>query len=217
MLIKLVQVFTKITAWLAQFICFRTKIYYEDRKKQGRHIRGKAIVISNHTSVYDFAVMMFVFISRTLRCQVAELIFNKKPLGTFIRLLGGIRVDRNTHDFSFLSASEQILREGGVLEIYPESRIPRVGEERPLEFKPSAAYLALSTGVKVIPVYTNGSYFSRKRARVIIGEPLDPMDYCDENLSEKENIAVFNDVIRQKIISLEVKLNEQIGSNKKEV
>jgi len=211
-LIKLVSWFTKITGWPVQKLCFRTKIYYEDAAVQKRAIRGAAIVISNHTSVYDFAAMMFVFPFRTLRCQVAELIFDRQPLGTFIKLLGAIKVDRNTHDFSFLGSSEAILRRGGVVEIFPESRIPRPGEKRPLEFKPSAAYLALNTGVPVIPVFTNGSYFSKKRARVIIGKPIDPAKYCDAALSDKENIARVNDVFREKIILLEEMLNERCKS-----
>ena len=45
--------FTKITGWIVQKICFRTKIYYEDKAVQGRRIKGSAILISNHTSVFD--------------------------------------------------------------------------------------------------------------------------------------------------------------------
>ena len=208
--------FVKVTGWLPQKLIFRTKIEYEDRAAQGRHIKGPAIVIANHTSVFDVGIWMFVFFGRTLRCLVAELIFRKQPLGFFIKLLGGIRVDRDAHDFSFMARSEQILRRGGVLEIYPESRIPRPGEKTPLEFKPSAAYLALSAagsipgGVKVIPVYTNGSYFRRARARVIIGTPIDVLQYYDERLSEKENIAWINEVFRERILSLEAQLGEQV-------
>ncbi len=214
MLHKFVQAFTKITAWPVQKLCFRTKIHYEDPTRQKRRIKGAAIVISNHTSVFDFAVMMFVFFGRTLHCQVAEVIFAKKPLGLFMKLLGAVRVDRHTHDFSFLTASEQILRRGGVMEIYPESRIPKPGESTPLEFKPSAAYLALSTGAKVIPVYTSGGYFGGHRTHVIIGTPIDPMDYCDEHLSDKENIARVNDVFRDKVIALEGQLREEIARKK---
>ncbi len=208
-LCNLVQGFTKITAWPVQKLCFRTRIDYEDPTVQKRRIKGPAILISNHTSVFDFAVMMFVFPGRTLRCQVAELIFEKKPLGLFIRLLGGVRVDRNTHDFSFLAASEQVLRRGGVMEIYPESRIPRPGEKTPLPFKPSAAYLALTTGVPVIPVYTNGSYFKKKRARVMIGTPIDLRQYCDEHLSDKENLTRANEILREKVMALEALLIER--------
>ncbi len=212
MLHKLVGGFTKLTAWPVQALVFRTKVYYEDKAVQSRSIKGPAILISNHTSVFDVALMMFVFFSRTLRPLTAELIFQKPVLGPFMRLLGAVRVNRDAHDFSFLTAAEQILRCGGIVEIYPESRLPRPGEERPLPFTPSAAYLALSTGVPVIPVWTDGAYFSKKRARIIIGKPIDPSLVCDGTLSDRESIARLNAELRQKIIDLEALLIEQSSS-----
>ena len=148
-MIALFNWFVKITGWPAQLLCFRTKILYEDRRVQGRHIDGRAIIISNHTSVFDYAVYLFVFWTRTLRFQMAEVLYEKPLLGWFLRLLGGIRVDRNAHDFGFLPKSLSILSRGGVVGIFPESRLPRPGEERPLPFKVSAALLALESGAKI--------------------------------------------------------------------
>ncbi len=201
--------FTKITGWIPQFMCFRTKIYYEDPAVQKRHIRGPAIIVSNHISVFDYAVYLFVFFSRTLRFQMAEVLFRKKPLGTLLRLLGGIYVNRDTHNFGFISESEDILRKGGVVGIFPEARLPLKDEQRPLPFKPSAAYLALSSAVPVIPVFTNGSYFNRRRARVIIGKPVDVSEFCKEGNSDKENIKAVSEGMRSRIIELERSLNER--------
>ena len=140
--------FTKITGWPAAALIFRTKTYYEDKDVQSRRIKGPAIVVSNHTSLYDFAVLLFVFFSRTVRYQMAEVLFHKKgPLPRFLRALGGIFVDRDGHNFSFIEETEETLIKGGVVGIFPESRLPKKGEERPLPFKPSAAYTALHTGV----------------------------------------------------------------------
>lgn len=199
--------FTKITGWPAAALIFRTKVYYEDKSVQSRRIKGPAIVVSNHTSLYDFAVLLFVFFFRTVRYQMAEVLFRKKgPLPLFLRALGGIFVDRDGHNFSFIEETEETLAKGGVVGIFPESRLPKKGEERPLPFKPSAAYTALHTGVKVIPVYTNGKYFCKSRVRVIIGTPMYAADYKVSD-DEKENVAAFNDALRQKIIRLEEELD----------
>ncbi|MBR4170005.1 MAG: 1-acyl-sn-glycerol-3-phosphate acyltransferase [Lachnospiraceae bacterium] len=206
--IRFVNLFTKVTAWPVQFLCFRTRILYEDKEKQSRRIRGSAIIISNHTSVFDYAVFLFVFIGRTLRYQMAEILFEKKPLCYLLKGLGGIRIDRDSHDFSFMARSEAILKQGGVIGIFPEGRLAREGEERPLPFQPGAAYLALSTQVPVIPVYTNGSYFNRKRAVVMIGTPMHVSDYTDPLCSDKDNIAAVNTAMRDKIIALGKKVNE---------
>lgn len=209
MWIKFVNLFTKVTAWIVQWFCFRTKVYYEDRAVQGRRIKGRAIIVSNHTSVYDYAVMMFVFITRTLRYQMAEVLFEKKVLGTYLRWLGGIYVNRNNHDLSFVRKSEEILAEGGVVGVFPEGRIPREGEEKPLPFASSVAYIALHSGSPVIPVYTNGSYFGKKRARVIIGRPVDVYGLIDPNADEKENLVQVTEKLRERIKELGKELDER--------
>lgn len=209
MWIKLWNAFVKITAYPVQKAVFRTKVYYEDKRVQRRHIKGKAIVISNHTSVWDYAIYLFVFFTRTFRCQMAEVLFEKQPLGLFLKMMGGIFVNRNAFDFGFVSKSQEILDKGGVVGIFPESRLPLKNEKRPLEFKPSAAYLALLSGAPVIPVFTNGKYFSWQRARVIIGTPIDAQALTDSKLSEKENLAAVTKALRDKIIDLERQLNEQ--------
>ena len=209
MLIWLTNWFTKITAWPVQWCCFRTRTHYEDKARQSRRIHGPAIIICNHTSVFDYAVLMFVFFSRTLRVQMAEVLFtgSKRFLGVFLRMLGGIRVDRTGHDFAFVAKSQKILQRGGVVGIFPESRIPLPDEERPLPFKPSAAYLALQSGVPVIPVYTDGSYFRRRRAHVVIGTPFYARDLADDTLTEKENLAAVSAAMRQRVIGLEAILH----------
>lgn len=209
MLIKFWNAFVKITAYLPQLLIFRTKVYYEDKSAQSRRIKGGAIIISNHTSVWDYAEYLFVFFFRTLRAQMAEVLFEKKPLGLFLKMMGGIRVNRGANDFACVTKSEKILEKGGVALIFPESRLPLKGEERPLPFKPGAAYLALLSGAPVVPVFTNGKYFSKKRARVIIGKPIYARDLIDDSLSEKENLARITDIMRDRIISLEKQLYEQ--------
>ncbi len=202
--------FVKATGWPAQFLCFRTKVYYQNKKVQNRRIKGPAILISNHTSVFDFAVFMYVFISRILRYQMAEILFKKNRFMTFtLKKLGGIFVDRYSHNFSFLGKSEDILDKGGIVGIFPESRLPVAGEERPLPFKPSAAYLAMTSRAPVIPVYTNGSYFTFPRTRVIIGTPIYAEDYINERLTEKENIENISNIFRNKILELRDELERQ--------
>lgn len=202
--------FAKITGWVVQFICFRKKIYYENRAVQSRRIRGKAILISNHLSVFDYPVAIFVFWQRTLRFQMSELVMDKPGLGLLLRMLGGIYVNRNTHDYGFMAKSEKILSKGGVVGICPEGRLPRKGETPPLEFKTGAAYLALTTDTPIVPMYTDGSYFNlKKRTHVMIGTPIIPSEIADPALSDKENIALLTRVMRDKIIDLGQMLNER--------
>ncbi len=202
--------FVKITGFLPQLLVFRTKVYYEDRTVQKRHIRSNGIVISNHNYVLDFGVLLFVFWTRSLRCAVAELMYSKNIFMTaLLKLFGCVKVDRDNFDFSFLNKLNKILKRGGVVEIYPESRLPNKGEERPLEFKPSYVYLALESGAPIIPVYSNGKLFSIKRVKVVIGKPIDARALYDNRLSEKENINNINSYVRSKVIELKSILDGQ--------
>lgn len=201
-LYRIVNGFTKITGWLIQKIIFRTEIRYEDRTVQGRNIKGAAILASNHTSVFDYAAFLFVFFSRTLRYQMAEVLFHKKPLGPYLRMMGGIMINRDSTDYSFLWKSTELLEQGSVVGIFPEGRLPRDGEKTPLDFKTGAAFLSLQTGVPVIPVYTNGAYFTKKRCVVVIGKPISPSALDAADCTDKEKIERLTTQIREAVIKL---------------
>lgn len=200
----------KITAYPAYLLVFRTKVYYQNKNIQSRKIKGKAIIVSNHTSVWDVALMLFLFPMRLLRCVVAEVIYTKFGMKLFLALFGAIKVERNTQDYAFVSKSVDVLRKGGVIEIYPEGRLPdREGDVSPLPFKPSAVYIALASNAPIIPVFTNGKYFTKKRARTIIGEPIWVTDLYDGTISEKENIEKINNILRETIIELGCELERK--------
>ena len=77
--------FVKVTGWLVQKIIFRTKIYYEDKKVQSRSIKGKAIISSNHTSVYDYAVMLLSFCLERFAIKWRKSSLKRKVLVYFSR------------------------------------------------------------------------------------------------------------------------------------
>ena len=215
-MISLYNWFVKITGYFVQLFMFRNKVYYQDRSVQSRRIKGSAIIVSNHVTIMDFAVMMFVFYSRTLRCLIAELMFSQNIFLTILlKFLGGIKVNRDSHDFSFVNKCCKILKKGGIIEIYPEARLPKEGEATPLPFKSSAAYIALESGAPVIPVYNTGRYFKGGRNRVIIGTPIDVREYYDGSLSHTENLEAISEILRQRVIELRNELEKQTEAEKK--
>ena len=209
--------FIKITGYPAKLFALRLKVYYEDKTVQSRKIRGKAIVAANHKGLIDFALMMYLFPSRVLRCVAGEVLYEK---GFFMRLFlamaGAVKADRNTHDFSFLAKCRRVLDKGGVVEIYPEARLPKAGEETPLPFKPSTAYLALESGAPIIPVYHEGEYFKGTPIKCIIGKPIDARALYDDALTESENIEKITEYLRGKIVELGNKLHEEEAKEKEE-
>ncbi len=204
--------FVKLTGWFPFNCIVRPKYYYEDKKVQGRHIKGRAIVMPNHHSVWDFGTMMLTFSNRTLRCLVAEVIYGKgKLMSWFMKALGSIRVDRDGRDFTFIDKSVKILNEGGIVEIYPEARIPAPGEEKPLEFKTSVAYIALMSGAPIIPVVTTGTYFKKGRLGVLIGKPINCAELCEGITEDRIAVRVVTQKLREKIIELRDELDRRTG------
>ena len=208
--------FVKITGFPGEVVFYRKKIYYEDKKASNRKIKGGALIISNHTDIYDYPLMMYTFPGRNLHVLVAEVTYDLNGfMKWLLKGLGAIRVDRNSHDFVFMSQTTDLLKKGKACLIYPESRIPEEYErDHLLEFKPSYIYSALESGAPIIPVYTNGIYGKQKklkkdRARVMIGKRIFVQDLYDSSKSEKENIGYINDYVKNRIIELKALLEKK--------
>lgn len=211
LLIDLFTGFVKVTGYVPYLLLMRAKIYLGAGAE--RKIKGAAVVISNHTSVYDFALYLFVFPFRTIRFLMADVLFRNPFLIFFLNAVGGIKISRESHSLAWIDKCRRILEKGGVIGIFPEGRLPLPGEEKPLPFKEGAAALALSTGVPVIPVVTDGRYFSACPAHVLIGKPIDVSALVNDNMSEQESIKAVNLFFREEIIRLEAELEERTKQN----
>ena len=199
---KLFIWFVKITGFIPYLFYFRTKRYYVNKSKKRKHA---ALLISNHTAVMDFALYLYIFHNRTIRPLAAEILYNKnKFLTFFLKMIGAIRVDRDLFDFSFIEKSIDTLNKGEDVLIFPEGRIP--DDKKMLEFKSSVVEIALETDAPIIPIYTNGSYGKKKRAKVIVGEEIYLSRLYDNNLTKKENIDNLTNYVRNTIVNLEEKL-----------
>lgn len=207
--------FVKITGYIPNLLYLRKKVYYVNKKNQSRKIKGPAIIISNHTSIMDFPLYMFTFFSRTIRVLVAEITYEKnKLMRWFMKKMGGIKVDRNNYDFAFMGDTIKALEKGNPVLIFPEGRLPKKDEERLLPFKPSFVYIALESNVPIIPVYTNGNYGFKKKAKVVIGEKIYVNDLMDETKTIEENIQCICDYMRNYITNMRDEIDEKENKEK---
>src|SRR5262249_21629413 len=115
----------------------------------------------------------------------------------FCRILGCIPVRRDGRDVSATRAALRALKDGRVVPIFPEGRIlPKSGLELG-EGKPGAAFIALHSGVPVIPAYIRGTpptkYVGKalywpSGARVRYGPPGDPPGLPGGDRPDKETL-----------------------------
>ena len=199
----LFQLFVRITGYPVYRLWVNPRFRYEDRKVQGRLIKGKAIIVSNHTTVWDFGFWLYALPFRAHRCIMADVLKHINFFLTlFLKMNQGIFVSRKAQDLGFIKQCQHILDRGGVVQVFPESRIAEADEEKPLPFKPSFVHIALESNAPIIPLYSSGDYFKKGRVRAAIGKPIYVKDLYDESKSHKENLLEIAEFVRRKVIEL---------------
>jgi len=204
--------FVKITGFLPALVFFKRKTFFENRRVQSRKLKGPAIIVANHTALMDFVVLFFTFFRRDCRFLAAEVVYESgKLMPWFLKVLGAIRVDRNSGDVSFLAESIDTLKKGGIVIVFPESRLIQNGDSQ--EFKPSVVYMALQSGAPVIPVWFEGKYGFFKRAKLMIGEKMYLGRFSGNVNPSPEKAKEIAGMLREKIYGFEkqVHIREKVG------
>ena len=193
--------FVKLTGVPLALLFFKPKIYYVDKKVQSRRLPKSCILMSNHKSLMDFVLYLCLFFGKTIRFLMAEVLFNKgKLFASFLFGIGGIYVNRDNYDFSFMYETIKVLDKGGIVGIFPQGRLPVGDKEWP--FKPSVTYIALNSDAPIVPVYTDGNYGLFKRAKVVIGTPIDIHEYCTQKNPNEAEIKRLTEMLQSKVEEL---------------
>jgi 1-acyl-sn-glycerol-3-phosphate acyltransferase len=197
--INLALGFVKITGVLPALLFFKPRIIKSTNAP--KKLPKPCILVSNHKSLMDFALFQILFPFRTIRFLMAEVLYNKSSFfAWFLNSLGGIRVDRDDRNFSFVSDSIEVLDNGGTLGVFPEGRLPVNG--KPWPFTVSTAFIATHADSKIVPVYIDGNYGITKRATAVIGEPFYLTDHIKEGLDENAQLEHLTAILEQKVYAL---------------
>ncbi len=122
---------------------------------------GPAIVAANHRSYFDPLVIAFALAraGRSGRFMAKKEVVDAPVVGSLVKSMGTIRVDRGSGSSGPLDDAIAALEAGEVVVILPEGTIPR-GEaffDPVLHGRPGVAKLAAATGAPVIPLGLWGS------------------------------------------------------------
>ena len=153
---------------------------------------GAVILCANHVSLID-AVIINCFTPRKTRYLAKEEL-NKFYLRPFIKLYKIIMVKRDAKDLSAVKESLKALKSNDCLVIFPEGT--RNGMEKGQKAKDGAAFFAVKTGAKVIPVGISGGEKPFKKMYIKYGQPL---DFSGRSKDELDQVT---DEIMKKIIEL---------------
>jgi 1-acyl-sn-glycerol-3-phosphate acyltransferase len=139
--------------------------------------KGPIIVAGNHLGPID-PVLTGVQFPWFVEPMALTDLFRVPGTGTVLRLYGVIPVNRDAHDGGAMRLALEALNAGRSVSILPEGRMSKSGAlERA---RTGVAYLALTSGVPVLPVAVTGTEHAvrllsrgrRPRLSVAIGPPL---------------------------------------------
>lgn len=198
-LLSLTTGLAKVTGWLPGLIFFMPRVRLAPGAR--RSLPKNCILVSNHTALLDFALYLLLFPRRVLRFPMAEVLFRKgKAMSCLLYALGGIKVDRDGKDFSFVSDCLEVLDSGGTLGIFPQGRLPVNG--KPFPFTVSTAFIAMHTDAPIIPVYTGGNYGIFRRTEVVIGAPIHVADHIRQDLDRDEQLQQLTEMLEKTVYGL---------------
>ena len=151
---------------------FRPKKYYlheEDKKR----IKGGALIISNHITVFDPMYLMLTIISRRHHSIIAEeLIESKFKRWLFTKCFLCLPINRNKATFGQIKDIITNLKNGNMVTMFPEGKINE-SPEGIQSFKSGMVMMASRGNVPIIPVYIKRRKHFYSRLRVAFGSPID--------------------------------------------
>ena len=180
--------------YIFNVIVFRVKCVGQENIQN----KGAYIICANHTSNWDEQILVSNLKRKVYVMAKAELFKNK-----FIKWLGDkccvFPVKRGMRDIESIKYSLKLLKDGEILVIFPEGT--RKGLEKNGKAQNGVAYMAIRTGVPVIPVGIQGEMKQFRKVKLNIGEPLDFSQY-KSNKPEKEILDKVSKEIMDNIIML---------------
>ncbi|MBR4868598.1 MAG: 1-acyl-sn-glycerol-3-phosphate acyltransferase [Clostridia bacterium] len=198
---RLLLGFVKLTGYLPAMLFFKPRVIYVDKSVQSKTLPKPCILVSNHQSLMDFVLYLCLFVRRTIRFQMAEVLFEKSKLfARFLFALCGIYVNRNQQNMEMMATCIRILDRNGTIGVFPQGRLPVNG--KPFPFKPGVIYLALQSNAPIVPIYTNGNYGLRKRATVVIGKPIYIKDWCKTQNPGEQEIKALTLQLQNEVMSM---------------
>lgn len=142
-------------------------------------VAGPVILAANHIGVLD-GPLLAIFSPRPVHALTKREMFEGRT-GRFLRRSGQIPLDRFAADPRAVRTSLRVLRDGGVVGVFPEGTR---GDGELRTFHHGAAYLALVSGAPVVPAVFLGSRepgggidsVPARGARIdlLFGEPVSP-------------------------------------------
>lgn len=188
---QIIRVIVRTAIRLYFVVVYRVKV--EGTENIPKDKKQPLIYCGNHRTYAD-PPLIVVTAKRHVRFLAKEEL-RKNPLFAFLGVVfGGIYVKRDSKDVSALKTTLKALKDGESIALFPEGT--RNGMEKGQKAKDGAAFFAVRTGAKVIPVGISGGEKPFKKMYIKYGQPL---DFSGRSKDELDQVT---DEIMEKIVEL---------------
>lgn len=152
---------------------------------------GAYILCCNHINYLDAAAIV-LFNKRKVNFVAKEDLFTHRILMWLGHIFDAIPIKRDMQDIEAMKRCLKVLKNGELLGIFPEGT--RKGMEKNIKAKNGAAYMAIKSKAKVIPVGIHGTFKPFSKVYLNYGEPIDLSGYSKDQLDEATE-KIMTDII----------------------
>ena len=185
-------------AFVRMVIIIECKILYRYKLLGKENIPndGAVIYCGNHRNYLD-PQLIVITAQRHVRFIAKDELGKNKLFNALGNLFNVIRVKRDSKDITAIKESLKTLKQGEAIALFPEGT--RNGLEKGEDVKEGAAFFALRTGAKVLPIGISGGEKIFKKATIKYGKPLDFSEYKgkaqDKEVLEKVTKEIMDNII----------------------
>lgn len=172
---------------------------FETTGKENIPKDSSAVLAPNHIHWLDPVVVACKVTKREISFMGKQELFRNPVLAWLLNNLTVIPVRRGEADVTAIKSALRVLKNSGMLGIFPEGTRVKEGEEKAPQG--GAAVLAIKAKVPIIPISITGTYKFRSTIRVHIGEPMDLHEYQGIKMT-KETTEIIGHEIMKKIREL---------------
>jgi 1-acyl-sn-glycerol-3-phosphate acyltransferase len=179
-------------------------------------LTGPVLIAPIHRSNVDFAFSLFIS-PRKVFFMAKEGIFHPAIFGALLTRLGAFPVDRTSADRESLRLSEEVLKRGQALVLFPEGTRKEGTVVEPLH--DGAAFIASRTGATIVPVGIAGSErampvgakFPRlTKIQIVVGTPIEPP--TSEGRVSRSQITEKTEELRRELQAVYGEARQRLGS-----
>ena len=184
--------------FVKSFVRFLYRVVFRVKKIGEKDIKEDEsyIICANHLNYLD-ATAVVVFNKKNIRFVCKDTVFHNKFLNWILHLVDAIPINRDKQDIEAMKRSIKALKNKQLLGIFPEGT--RKGMEKNLKAKNGAAFMALRTETKVIPLGIQGSFKPFTKVYLNYGKPLDFSEYYgkekDKEILEKVTKEIMDNIV----------------------